>query len=69
MQAPQAIQTGSGGRAAWLSDDMPDEQADWEFRRVGEVDPVLTVDARRLSRCRGVQMEAAKAYRWNSGFR
>jgi hypothetical protein len=48
---------------------MPDEQADWEFRRVGEVDPVLTVDARRLSRCRGVQMEAAKAYRWNSGFR
>jgi hypothetical protein len=60
MQAPQAIQTGSGGRAAWLSDDMPDEQADWEFRLAGEVDPVLMVNSRWLSRCRGVRVRGGK---------
>jgi hypothetical protein len=39
---------------------MPGEQAGWQFRRAGEVDPVLTVNARWLSRCHGVQVGGGK---------
>ena len=43
-----------------VAHDMPGVQASWKFRQVGEVDPVLTVNARWLSRWRGVQVGGGK---------
>ncbi len=59
MQALRAIQTEALAARPALHD-VPGEQGGWQFRRVGEVDPVLTVNARWLSRCRGVQVGGGK---------